>query len=178
MRYARGSPATALALLTLCFRSAELEDGFENDSNAALSTLYGGAPGAKRIGEKARAVLVFPNIVKPRFIFGRHYGEGVLLADGKRIAHYKSVSATHRLPAGSQSLGYALFFLNDKALQCLDKRDGWEIGVGASMTIVDKHIAKSLSSMALRDDVYAFIFGREGLMSGLGIQGSKITKMP
>ncbi len=31
--------------------------------------------------------------------------------------------------------------------------------------------------MTLKDDVYAFIFHQKGLMAGLGIQGSKITKL-
>ena len=29
----------------------------------------------------------------------------------------------------------------------------------------------------MKDDVYAFIFGQKCLMTGLGIQGNKITKI-
>jgi len=56
------------------------------------------------------------------------------------------------------------------------KSDGWEIGVGPSVVVVDQGKAKTMTSTTLRDDVYAFIFGQKGLMAGLGIQGSKITK--
>ena len=76
-----------------------------------------------------------------------------------------------------QSFGYALFLMNDKALEYLDKSDGWELGVGPTIVIVDKGKAKSLTTMTLKDDVYAFIFDQKGLMAGLGIQGSKITKL-
>ena len=38
-------------------------------------------------------------------------------------------------------------------------------------------MAASLSTTTLKDDVYAFIFGQKGLMGGIGIQGSKITKI-
>ena len=69
-RYMKASPVTALALLTLCFRSASAEDALENDSNAALKILYGREPAARMIGEKAKAVLVFPNIVKAGIIIG------------------------------------------------------------------------------------------------------------
>jgi len=58
----------------------------------------------------------------------------------------------------------------------LDKSDGWEIGVGPSIVVVDQGKAKTMTSTTLRDDVYAFIFSQKGLMAGLGIQGSKITK--
>jgi lipid-binding SYLF domain-containing protein len=28
-----------------------------------------------------------------------------------------------------------------------------------------------------KDDIYAFIFGQKGLMAGIGLQGSKISKI-
>ena len=52
------------------------------------------------------------------------------------------------------------------------------LGVGRpSIVIVDKGKAKSLTTTTLQDDVYAFIFDQKGLMAGLGLQGSKITKL-
>jgi lipid-binding SYLF domain-containing protein len=67
--------------------------------------------------------------------------------------------------------------MNDKALQYLDSSNGWELGVGPSIVIVDLGKAKSLTTTTLRDDVCAFIFDQKGLMAGLGLQGSKITKL-
>ena len=85
------------------------------------------------------------------------------------------MAASYGLQVGVQKFGYALFLMNDKALTYLDKSDGWEIGVGPSI-VVDQGKAKTMTSTTLRDDVYAFIFSQKGLMAGLGIQGSKITK--
>ena len=76
-----------------------------------------------------------------------------------------------------QAFGYALFFMSDSALEYLDKNDGWEIGTGPSIVIVDEGMAKSLTTTTLGNDVYAFIFDQKGLMAGIGIQGSKITKI-
>ena len=59
----------------------------------------------------------------------------------------------------------------------IDKSDSWEIGVGLSIVVVDQGKAKTTTSTTLRDDVYAFVFSQKGLMAGLGIQGSKITKI-
>jgi lipid-binding SYLF domain-containing protein len=173
----KASPVTALGLLTLSFESAWGEDTFQNDSSRTLKSLYGRQPTAKMIGGKATAVLVFPSIVKAGFIVGRRCGEGVLLMKGKLIAHYNSVVASYGLPAGGQSFGYALFLMNDSVLQYLNKGDGWKIGVGPSIVTVDKGIASSLTSTPLNEDVYAFIFDRQGQMAGLGIQGSKITRL-
>jgi lipid-binding SYLF domain-containing protein len=177
MRYMKASPVRVLGLLTLCFDSAHAEDPFENDCNTALRMLYGREPLCKMIGEKAKAVLVFPKIVKAGFIFGRQFGEGGLLANGKRIVRYNSAAVSIGLHAGVRLFGCALFFMNDSALQCLNKSDGWEMGPGAGTVVVNKDIAKSLTATALKGDAYAFIFDRKGLKTGLGIQRSRITRL-
>jgi lipid-binding SYLF domain-containing protein len=51
-------------------RTASAAGGIDDDVNAAWQKLYASTPAAKRIGEQARAVLVFPNIVKAGFIIG------------------------------------------------------------------------------------------------------------
>ena len=147
------------------------------DANAALDKLYAKESVAKMLSEKAAGILVFPNIVKAGFIVGGHYGEGALLRDGRLVAHYNSVAASYGLQAGVQSYGYVLFLMNDKTLQYLDSSDGWEIGVGPSIVIIDAGKAKTMTTLTLKDDVYAFIFNQQGLMAGLGLQGSKITKL-
>jgi lipid-binding SYLF domain-containing protein len=177
MKYMRLAAVAAFAILTLSTGAAFADDTFEADANAALKQLYADTPAAKMIGDKAKAVLVFPNIVKAGFIVGAHYGKGVLLENGKLVAHYNSVAASYGLQAGVQSFGYAMFLMTDKALQYLDKSDGWELGVGPSIVVVDLGKAKSLTTTTLKDDVYAFIFDQKGLMAGLGLQGSKITKL-
>jgi lipid-binding SYLF domain-containing protein len=177
MKYLRAVAVLAVAVLSLPSDPVFAGNSFEDDANAALKKLYDTEPVARTIGEKAKAILVFPSIVKAGFIVGGQYGEGVLLMNGTIIAQYNSVAASYGLQAGVQSFGYALFLMNDKALEYLNKSDGWEIGVGPSIVIVDKGIAKLLTTTTLNDDVYAFIFSQKGLMAGLGIQGSKITKL-
>ena len=167
----------AVVLFTTQTHPTFAADMVAADANAALSKLYASEPVAMMISEKAAAILVFPNIVKAGFIVGAHYGEGALLRDGQLVAHYNSVAASYGLQAGAQTFGYALFLMNEKTLQYLENSDGWELGVGPSIVIIDKGKAKSLTTMTLKDDVYAFIFDQKGLMAGLGLQGSKITKL-
>ena len=45
------------------------------------------------------------------------------------------------------------------------------------IVIMDKGAGKSATTPTGRSDVYAFIFGQKGLMAGLGLQGSKITRI-
>jgi lipid-binding SYLF domain-containing protein len=76
-----------------------------------------------------------------------------------------------------QTFGYALFFMTDSALKWLDRSDGWEIGTGPSMVLVDEGMAKTLTTTTAQSDIYAFIFSQKGLMAGVGLQGTKITKI-
>jgi lipid-binding SYLF domain-containing protein len=178
MRGVRTVLIAALAASALVSaRQAVAAGGIDDDVNAALTKLYASEPAAKMIGAKAKAVLVFPSIIKAGFMVGGQYGEGALLKDGKIVGHYNSVAGSYGLQAGVQRFGYAMFLMNDKALEYLDKSDGWEIGVGPSVVILDKGKAKALTTTTLQDDVYAFIFNQKGLMAGLGLQGSKITKV-
>jgi lipid-binding SYLF domain-containing protein len=147
------------------------------DAKAALQSLYAGQPSAKLLGSKARAILVFPHIVKAGFMFGGQIGEGVRYEQDKVRGYYSSIAASYGLQAGIQRFGYALFFMNRDALRQLDATRGFELGVGPSIVVVDEGVGKSLTTTTLTSDVYAYIFDQRGLMAGLGIQGSKITRI-
>lgn len=157
-------------------------DEIDRGVNAALRNLYASQPSARVLAAKAKAVLVFPTIVKAGFMFGGQIGEGAmrkgdLLRGGRTTGYYNSVAASYGLQAGVQTFSYALFFMNDGALTALDNTAGFELGVGPSIVLVDQGLAKSMTTATLTQDVYAFIFGQQGLMAGLGIQGSKITRL-
>ena len=145
------------------------------DANAALATLYKTNPIADAIAKQSKAVLIFPKIVKAGLIFGGSYGEGALEEGGKAVSYYSSASGSWGLQAGAQSYAYAVFLMNDKALNYLKESKGWEIGVGPTVVVVNEGVAKNLSSTTLQDDAYAFIFGQQGLMAGISIEGSKVS---
>ena len=149
----------------------------DRDAQAALAKLYETTPAAKTLGEKAKAILVFPSILKAGLIIGGQGGNGALIVDGRTVAYYNISAASYGLQAGVQEFGYAMFLMTDSARAYIDKSDGWEVGVGPSIVVVDAGVAKSLTTTTGKDDVYAFIFSQKGLMAGLGVQGSKITKI-
>jgi lipid-binding SYLF domain-containing protein len=149
----------------------------ERASQAALQQLYGSVELAKLLGTKAQAILVFPGVKKAGFGIGGQYGEGTLLKNGTAAAYYKTTGASFGLQAGGQQYGYAMFFMNPKALDEFVNASGFEVGVGPSVVLLDEGKAKTTTTTTLKDDIYAFVFGQKGLMAGLGIQGNKITKI-
>ena len=146
-------------------------------SQAALKQLYASVPLAKELGPKAQAILVFPKVTKAGLGIGGQYGEGALLKGGTAAGYYKTTGASFGLQAGGQQYGYAMLFMNAKALEQLDNAKGFEVGVGPSVVLVDEGMAKTTTTTTLKEDIYAFVFGQKGLMAGLGIQGNKISKI-
>jgi lipid-binding SYLF domain-containing protein len=144
---------------------------------AALRDLYGQNEAAKALGAKAKAVLIFPDIKKAAFIVGVQYGYGALRRGARTIGYYRTSAASYGFQAGVKKFGYALFFMTDSALTYLHQSHGWAIGTGPSIVVLDKGAARSLTTTNLRSDVYAMVFSQEGLMGGIGLEGSKITKI-
>ena len=160
-------------LLTIGTASADLV----SDSRRALQQLVAQNPAAARAKSKALAVLVFPDVVKAGFIIGAQGGQGILFIHGRPGGRYRTVAASYGLQAGVQKYGYALFLMNQKAVDWVNNTRGWEIGTGPSVVIVDKGMARSFSTDTLHSGIYAFIFDQQGLMAGLGLQGSKIMRI-
>jgi lipid-binding SYLF domain-containing protein len=170
--------ALALAVLAtarpaVAGSAAEINRAVDN----ALGLLYRGNPEARQLSERAKGVLVFPDIVKAGFLFGAQYGEGALRQRGKTTGYYNSVAASYGLQAGVQVFGYALFFMSDSALRYLDTSGGFELGTGPSIVVLDAGAARALTTSTMQHDIYAVFFDQKGLMAGLGIQGSKISRI-
>jgi len=172
------SAAVALMLApmaspALSATAAELDQ----ESAAALRSLYKVNPTAETISKKAKAILVFPKIVKAGLVFGGSYGEGVLMKGPRVSDYYNSVSASWGWQAGAETYAYVVFLMTDKAVKYLETSKGWEFGVGPSVVVVNEGIAKNLTTSTLRDDAYAFITNQQGLMASLSIEGTKISRI-
>jgi lipid-binding SYLF domain-containing protein len=172
--------AVAVISVAIAFSSVSLAASkatIDRDAKATLDKLYKNNPGAKALGDKSVAVLVFPSIVKGGFIIAGQFGDGALRKNGKSVAYYRSLAASYGFQAGAQAFGYVLFFMDEDSLRYLDKSGGFELGTGPSLVVLDSGFGKNLSTTTLQKGIYAFIFDQKGLMGGVGIQGTKITKI-
>ena len=178
-RWLLGVPVAAIGASVLQANDALAASARQIDRAAdqALRALYAAQPKARQLGERAKAILIFPRIIKAGLIIGGQGGDGVLRVGGRADGYYNIAAASFGLQAGGQQFSYALFFMNDAALQYLQKSDGWSIGSGPSVVALDKGAAASLTSTTLTQDVYAIPFGQKGLMAGIGLEGSKVTRI-
>jgi lipid-binding SYLF domain-containing protein len=172
---ARGLAVASLAAPRLAH--AESQAKLTLDGRRVLSRLYATVPRSRMFGRGAKAILVFPRIYKAGFVFGAQTGDGVLFEHGAPAAYYNISAASFGLQAGGQAFSYVLFFMNDGALRYLRKSDGWALGTGPSIVLVKTGESADVSTTTVAQDVYAFPFHEEGLMAGVDIKGSKITRI-
>ena len=167
----------ATLILAVLLTSGTAFASLTSESRAALSQLKSQNSAAAKVSSRALAVLVFPNVIKAGFMVGAQEGQGILFVQGRLNGRYRTVAASYGFQAGVQKYGYALFFMNQRAVDWINNTRGWEIGTGPSVVLVDKGMARSFTSDTLHSGIYAFTFDQRGLMAGLGVQGSKITRI-
>ena len=152
---------------------AEIDAG----ANQAMDRLYADSAAAKELGAKAAGILIFPDITKGGFIVGGEYGEGVLRVGGAAKGYYSSASGSLGLQIGLSSRSLVIMFMTDEALKKFMASDGWEAGVDADVTAIDIGATGTFDTTTLKDPIIGFNFGEEGLMAGISIEGTKVSKL-
>jgi lipid-binding SYLF domain-containing protein len=169
--------ATTAAVAASVSAYGATKEDLNRDADQALQILYKADPVASNLAKSAKAVLIFPKVIKAGLVFGGSYGEGVMEKNRKVVGYYNSFAGSWGLQAGAQSYAYVVFLMSNNAVEYVAKTAGWEVGVGPTVVVVDKGVAKNLSTSTLKDDAYAFIFDQEGLMAGVSIEGTKISQI-
>ena len=137
--------------------------------------------GADAALARAKAVLVFPEIVKAGFVVGGSYGEGVLRKGGKSVAYFSIGSGSIGFTFGAQSQAVIILFMQQAALDTFLKdatsNNSYQVGVSGDITAINLGAGGALASSALNHNVVSFVMNQTGLMVNLSLQGSKIQKI-
>ena len=177
LRYFLGAVMGFMLVCVAQSAHAESRETLERNSRNALNSLVAQNHIAKDLHARAAAGLVFPSVKKAGLMVGAQYGEGVLWQNGKATAYYNTGGASFGFQAGVQEYGYAMFFMKESALNALNVTQGFEVGVGPSVVVIDQGMGASHTTTTMQNDIYAFVFSQKGLMAGVGIQGNKITRI-
>ncbi len=169
----------AILLITTPEQAARAASAAEIDTQVdiALDRLMRESETARAVADRALAVLVFPSIVKGGFGLGGQFGEGALRQDGVTTGYYNIAGASIGLQIGAQTFAQAMFFMTEEALAYLDKSAGFEIGADANVAFATEGLGYDVTTSTIQDPIIAFVFGQQGLMGGLTLEGSKITKV-
>jgi lipid-binding SYLF domain-containing protein len=169
--------ATAFSPLAMSVARADSGADHTADAVQALHELEDKDPGSRFYARHAKAVLVFPSVLKAGFVFGGESGNGVLLVHGRPEGYYNLSGGSWGLQMGVQDFAYALFFMTDSSLDYLRKTEGFDVGTGPSIVVINQGAGAEANVTTITHDVYAFPFNQKGLMADLTLQGTKITRI-
>jgi lipid-binding SYLF domain-containing protein len=153
--------------------AAEIDAGVE----AARDRCAADVPGCETAAEKAQGMLVFPKVTKGAIGVGGSYGEGALIVDDRTEGYYSTAAASIGLQLGGETYSQIIMFTTPEALADFRNSSGWEVGANAKVAMIDQGKAADVNSIIADNPVVAFIFGQQGLMGDLSVQGSKISKL-
>jgi lipid-binding SYLF domain-containing protein len=145
--------------------------------DATLQRLYASVPGSRELVGKSRGVLVFPRVLAAGFWLGAQYGEGALRVDGQTNGYYNTVGGSFGLQIGAQSKALIFVFMTDDALMKFRQRDGWAAGTDATVALVKLGANGQIDTTTALNPVDVFVLTNAGLMAGVSLEGTKITRI-
>ena len=145
--------------------------------DAAMKRFKSEVQGGEAFLDRAKGVLVFPEVMKAGFGIGGEYGEGALRIQGKTVNYYSTASASIGFQVGAQLKTVVLVFLQQAALDKFRNSQGWEVGVDGSVALVELGAGKDINTVNMNEPIVGFVFSNKGLMYNLTLEGSKITRL-
>src|SRR5215470_9513130 len=149
----------------------------EAQSRAALENLYRTTPPARDLAAKSAGVLVFPDVTQGGLIVGGQYGKGVLFKGNQPAGYYNVAGGSLGLQIGAQTFSQAYFFTTPAALKEFEDSKGFDVGAGMDFAVADAGTSGHLSSETLQKPLVVFVWGQQGLMAGVKVEGQKITRL-
>ena len=145
--------------------------------DAALGRLKAEIPGSESVIADAKGILVFAEVIKAGFVIAGEGGEGALRIGGKTEGYYSIFSGSVGFQAGGQKRDIIMVFLDAGALKKFQASDGWKAGADGTITLIDTGASGTIDTATLKKPIVGFIVGQKGLMAGVSLDGSKITKL-
>lgn len=130
--------------------------------------------------KRAKAIMIFPTLVKGGFILGAEGGSGVLVARDDKLgwsypAFYTLAAGSLGLQIGGQVSEVVLTIMSDKALGAVIDN---QMKFGGAVSIAAGPLGKGLeagTTTNLSADVYSFA-KTAGLFGGLSLEGAGVLK--
>lgn len=157
--------------------ASQQRSDINTNADSTLSRLYKSTPDARSMVEKAKGVLIFPNVLSASFVIGAEHGKGVLRVNGRNQSYYSTSAGSIGLQAGAQSKAIVLLFMTQEALNKFLSSNGWTAGVDATVAIANVGANGKLDTNTTKQSVVGFVLTNAGLMAGVSLEGAKIQKI-
>jgi lipid-binding SYLF domain-containing protein len=155
----------------------DVKSQVDNGYRTTLTRLYDTTPGSRELVAKARGVLIFPRVISAGLVVGGEFGNGELRVDGRVDGYYRLATGSVGFQIGAQSQALVFLFMTQDALDKFRAGDGWSGGVDASVALLKAGANGSVDANASGAPTIAFVMTNSGLMAGLTLEGTKITRV-
>ncbi|MEM8774508.1 MAG: YSC84-related protein [Pseudomonadota bacterium] len=145
--------------------------------DSTLNFLYSNYPNTRELADKSTGQLVMPLITEGGFIFGGGFGRGALRINDVTVDYYSAAKGSVGLQIGAQQFAHVLFFLTQDALSTFRRASGWVAGADIEYVFTDQGGNVRSDTTTLTSDVVAVIFGQQGLLAGISLEGIKYTRI-
>jgi lipid-binding SYLF domain-containing protein len=145
--------------------------------DVALDRFVKDVKGGEEFLKAAKGVLVIPRVMQAGFIVGGKYSDGALRIDGKSVGYYNLAAGSVGLQIGAQESNILLCFMDEAALSKFRASKGWQVGVDGSVVLVKIGAGGSVDTTTLKEPIVGFVYGQQGLMAGVSLEGLKFTKI-
>ena len=145
--------------------------------DAAMDRFYKHVKDGKEVVQRAKGMLILPNVKKGALIVGGEYGQGAMRIGGKTVEYYSMAAGSIGLQIGGQAKDIILAFNSSEVLQKFRDSKGWEAGVDGNVALVTLGAGDSAISAMNQGPIVAFVFDVKGLMADMSIKGAKFNKL-
>jgi lipid-binding SYLF domain-containing protein len=175
------NPMMLLVLISLAFTQFAFAGANANkldrEVDLAIKKFKKEVSGGEKFLTKVKGYLVFPSVYKGGFIVGGKYGKGALRVNGATKHFYSMTAASIGYQAGVQEHAVLIAFVSEASLNNFINSNGWEAGVDGSIIVADWGKMKDISSISYEKPIIGFIYGEQGLMAGVSIEGTKFKRI-
>ncbi len=145
--------------------------------DVALDRFVKDVKGGEEFLKAAKGVLVMPRVMQAGFIVGGKYGDGALRIGGKSVGYYNLAAGSVGLQIGAQESNILLCFMDEAVLNKFKASKGWQVGVDGSVVLVNMGAGGSVDTTKLKEPIVGFVYGQQGLMADISLEGLKFTKI-
>ena len=90
---------------------------------------------------------------------------------------YPDTTGSFGWQIGAQSKAIILMFMTQEALDRFVNSNGWSVGADATVALARVGASGEIDTALARESVVGFALTNAGLMAGLTLEGSKITRL-
>ncbi len=146
-------------------------------TQTALSDFRAKVPQGSKVLQDAKGILVFPHLYNAGFVVGGKFADGELIINNRVSGYYNLVGLSWGFQIGGQRQSLIIAFMTNDALQRFRSSAGWDLGGDATVAVVDVGTQGTVDTRSLNKPVLAFAVDQKGLMAGVSLKGTKITRI-